>query len=101
NRYVKGDQFFISSISHFQIVWGYSAADESASRYREFLKGFRIEVTPMTKSDAEVAAEMKPSESDILDALIASCVRRYDASLWTGDRDFFKFLPKSKVQIFS
>jgi predicted nucleic acid-binding protein len=58
NRYVKGDQFFISSISHFQIVWGYSAADESASRYREFLKGFRIEVTPMTKSDAEVAAYM-------------------------------------------
>ena len=25
---------------------------------------------------------------------------RYDASLWAGDRDFFKFLPKSKEQIF-
>jgi predicted nucleic acid-binding protein len=100
-RYMKGDQFFLSSITHFQIVWGYSAAKKSASRYREFLKGFRIDVTPVTKSDAEDAADVKPSESDILDALIASSVKRYGASLWTGDRDFFKFLPKSKVQFFS
>lgn len=100
-RYVKGDQFFICSISHFQIEWGYSMIDESSHKYKEFLKGFRIEVTPLTKSDAEEAARMKPLESDIADALIASSVKRYDASLWTGDRDFLKFLPKSKVQIFS
>ncbi len=99
-RYVKGDQFFICSVSHFQIEWGYSMIDVSSHKYREFLRGFRIEVTPLTKSDAEQAANMKPSEPDILDALIASSVKRYDASLWTADMDFLKFLPKSKVQIF-
>jgi len=97
---MKGDQFFICSISHFQIEWGYSMIERSPHNYREFLRGFRIEVAPLTKSDAKLAFNMKPSESDILDALIASSVKRYDASLWTADRDFLKYLPKSKVLVF-
>ena len=100
DRYVKGAQFFISSISHFQIEWGYSTSNRSSEKYKEFLRAFRIEVVPLTKLDAEEAAKMQPSEGDVLNALIASEVRRHDGFLWTHDRDFLKFLPKSKVQIF-
>jgi len=100
-RYIKGDQFFISSISHFQIEWGYSVVGRSPQRYNEFLKGFKIEIVPLTKLDAEEAANMKPDEGDILDALIASSTKRHDGIMWTGDRDFLKFLPKSKVQVFA
>ena len=99
-RYVKGDQFFICAVSHFQIEWGYSMIRKSPQKYKEFLAGFRVEVAPFTKLDAEEAARTNPANSDILDALIASCVKRYDGELWTGDKDFFKFLPKSKVRIY-
>jgi predicted nucleic acid-binding protein len=99
-RYIKGDQFFICSVSHFQIQWGYSTAGRTPQKYKDFLNALRVEVAPLTKRDAEEAAEMKPADSDILDALIASCVKRYDGELWTADRDFLKFLPKSRVRIF-
>lgn len=101
DRYIKGDQFFISSISHFQIEWGYSTANRLSEKYRKFLRDFGVEVIPFTKSDAEEAAKMKPSEKDVLDALIAVAVRKLDGVLWSADKDFVKFLPKSKVQIFS
>lgn len=101
DRYIKGDQFFISSISHFQIEWGYSTANKSPEKYRKFLRDFGVEVVPLTKSDSEEAAKMKPSGIDILDAIIAAVVRKLDGVLWSADRDFVKFLPKSKVQIFS
>jgi predicted nucleic acid-binding protein len=101
DRYIKGDQFFISSISHFQIEWGYSTANRSSEKYKRFLRAFSVEIVPLTKLDAEEAAKMKPSEGDILDALIASGIKRHDGILWAQDRDFLKFLPRSKVQIFS
>ena len=99
-RYVKGDQFIICSVSHFQIEWGYSLSGISPKKYKDFLNGFRIDVAPLTKLDAEEAARMNPADSDLLDALIAACVKRHDGVLWTADRDFRKFLPKSKVQFF-
>ena len=100
DRYIKGDQFFLSSISHFQIEWGYSSANRSPKKYREFLRGFNVQVLPLTKLDAEEAAGMQPDDNDILDALIASTVRRHDCILWAEDKDFLKFLPRSKVRIF-
>jgi predicted nucleic acid-binding protein len=100
DRYIKGDKFFVSSITHFQLEWGYSIANKSSEKYRKFLRDFRVEVVPFTKSDAEEAAKTKPVESDILDSLIAATVRKLDGVLWSADRDFFRFLPKSKVQIF-
>jgi predicted nucleic acid-binding protein len=97
--FVKGDQFYLSVITHFQVMWGYSMAGRTPEKYEEFLKTLRIEVLPLTKLDAEEAAAKKPSKKDILDALIASSVKKYDAAIWTLDRDFLKFLHKSRVRI--
>ena len=99
DRYVRGDQFFINSVVHFQIEWGYHSAGKSPQKYKDFLNGFRVEVLPVTKMDAEEAAKMKPGHSSLLDALIASSVKRYDGILWTADKDFLRFLPKSHVRI--
>ena len=33
------------------------------------------------------------------DALIAATARRYDASVWTLDGDYLKFLPKARVRV--
>lgn len=100
DRYIKGDQFFISSISHFQLEWGYYIAHRSSEKYSQFLRDLSIEIIPLTKLDAEDSASMRPNEKDILDALIAASVKRLGALLWTEDRDFLKFLPKSKVELF-
>jgi len=42
---------------------------------------------------------MTPRKSDLLDALIAASVKRSDASIWTSDRDFLNFIPKSRVRL--
>jgi predicted nucleic acid-binding protein len=96
----KGDQFYVSIISHFQILWGYHLVGKSAEKYEEFLKSASIEIPSMTKTDVEEAAGMKPSKSDLLDALIASNAKKYDGIVWSLDKDFLKFLPKSKVRLF-
>ncbi len=99
--HVKGDQFCVSSISHFQIKWGYSIAARTSENYDEFLRSIHVEITPVTKTDAEEAARMKPSPVHILGALIASTVKKYNAKLWTFDRDFLRFLPKLNVRLLS
>lgn len=94
-----GDEFYLSVITHFQLMWGYSIARRSPEKYGAFLRRARVEIAPLTKADAEEAAQMKPSKADLLDALIAACVKRYDAAVWTADRDFIKFLSKEKVRL--
>ncbi len=100
DHYLKGDGFYVSSITHFQLMWVYAISGRSPEKYEDFVKQTRVEIAPLTKTDAEVAARMKPSRADLLDALISSCVKRYDGYIWTGDRDFLKFLPKTRVEIF-
>ena len=94
-----GSELYISSISHFQILRGYILAKMSAANYHEFLEMAGVGIAPIIKADAEEAAKMKPSKTDLLDALIASSAKRYGATVWTGDKDFLKFLPKSKVRV--
>jgi predicted nucleic acid-binding protein len=96
---VEGNSFFVSSITHFQLLWGYSLAGMSAAGYEDFLEQTGTEVAPVTRQDSEHAATLKPNSSDLLDALIAASVGRYDASIWTFDRDFLKFLPKARVHL--
>ena len=96
---LQNDTFYESVISHFQIVWGYSIAGRSPIRYETFIRRTGIEIVPLTKSDAEAAARSKPAKADLLDALIAASVGRYDAVIWTADRDFLRFLPKDKVRL--
>jgi predicted nucleic acid-binding protein len=36
---------------------------------------------------------------DLLDELIAATRRRYDASIWTLDKDYQKFPPKTLVRV--
>lgn len=95
----KGDQFFVSSITHFEILWGYLTAHQSPQNYEEFLRAIPVEVVPLTRHGAEHAAELKPAVVQVLDALIASTVRKYDGKIWTFDSDFLKFLPKTSVRI--
>jgi len=98
-HYAKGDQFYVSSITHFQIMWGYSLANRTSEEYEELLRSTRIEIAPVTKIDAENAAKMKPVTAHVLDALIASTVKKYGGIVWTLDKDFLGFLPKSNVRI--
>ena len=67
--------------------------------YEAFLEATKAEVVPLTKVDAAQAALMKPGREDLLDALIAATARRYDASVWTLDTDYLKFLPKARVRL--
>lgn len=94
-----GLQLYVSAISHFQILWGYVAAKMSSANYDRFLEIAGVEVAPLIKADAEEAAKLKPNKTDLLDALIASSAKRYGAAVWTGDKDFLKFLPKSRVRV--
>jgi predicted nucleic acid-binding protein len=94
-----GLELYVSSISHFQILWGYAIAKMSAANYHKFLEIARVGIAPIIKADAEEAARMKSSKADLLDALIASSAKRYGAVVWTADKDFLKFLPKSKVRM--
>ena len=99
-QYSADGQFYISAITHFQILWGYAAAKMPSENYARFLETAGVQVAPLIKADAEEAAKMKPATADSLDALIASSAKRYDATVWTSDRDFLKFLPKSRVRFF-
>ena|SRR2546427_11124733 len=98
-RRLAGDEFYLSVITHFQILWGYLSARLSPARYEMLLEVAEMRISPLTKLDAEEAASMKPNRNDLLDALIAASVRRSDASIWTSDRGFLMFLPKSKVRL--
>jgi len=95
----NGDQFFVSSITHFEILWGYMTAHQSPENYEEFLRAIPVEVVPRTGQGAEQAANLKPAVVQVLDALIASTVKKYNGRIWTFDRDFLRFLPKSSVRI--
>ncbi len=81
-------------------MWGYSIAGRSPEKYTAFLRRASVQIAPLTKTDAEEAAQLRPSRADLLDALIAACVKRYDAEVWTADKDFFKFLSKDRVRLF-
>src|SRR5580704_6553855 len=82
-RRLAGDEFYLSVITHFQVMWGYRSAGLSSEKYERLLEVGEIEISALTKTDVEAAAEMKPKKSDLLDALIAASVQRYDASIWT------------------
>ena len=96
----EGSNFFVSSVTHFQLLWGYALAGMTPTGYEGFLEQTGTEVVPLTKLDAKEAAGLKPGASELLDALIAASVNRHDAELWTLDRDFLKLLPKARVHIF-
>ncbi len=96
---LAGDEFCLSAITHFQLLWGYFSANLSAEKYERLLEVAEIMISPLTKLDAEMAARMKPKKNDLLDALIAASVKRLDANIWTGDSDFLKFLPKANVRL--
>ena len=95
----SGSTFCVSAVTHFQLQWGYSMAGMSQAKYDAFLDTTRTEVVPLTKTDAEEAASMRPGRDDIPDALIAATAKRYDASVWTLDRDFLRLLPKARVRL--
>jgi predicted nucleic acid-binding protein len=98
-RRQAGDEFYLSVITHFQVMWGYRSAGLSSEKYERLLEVGEIEISALTRTDVEAAAEMKPKKSDLLDALIAASVQRHDASIWTGDRDFLSMLPKNRVRL--
>ena len=98
-RRLAGDEFYLSVITHFQILWGYFLSGLSPARYTRLLEVAEIGISPLTRPDAEEVARMTARKSDLLDALIAASVSRSDASIWTSDRDFLKFIPKSRVRL--
>ena len=95
----NGDELFISVLRHFEIIWGYMTANLAPSNYREFLEKLGVSVVALLEEDAIFAAEKKPEKRKLVDALIAATVNRYDAFVWTKDRDFKHFLPKEKIRI--
>ena len=96
---LAGDEFYLSVITHFQVLWGYLAAGLSTDRYERLLEVAEIGIAPLTRLDVETAAGLKPSKRDMLDALIAATAKRYDAHVWTSDRDFLKFLPRTQTKL--
>jgi len=92
------DEFYISALTHFEILLGYVTARRSSARYEDFLRSLKIEVVPLTKTDSEEAS-MMPSKKDIADSLVAAAVNRHGAVLWTKDSDFLKFLSKDSVRL--
>jgi predicted nucleic acid-binding protein len=98
-RRLAGDEFHLSVITHFQVMWGYRSAGLSSEKYERLLEVGEIEISALTRTDVEAAAEMKPKKSDLLDAIIAASVQRYDASIWTADRGFLSLLPKNRVRL--
>ncbi len=98
-RVVSGDQFLVSVLTHFEILWGYRKAGLATRAYEVFLSKMDIDVAPLLQEDAVFAANRKPGREKLVDALVAATVSRYDASIWTKDADFLRFLPKEKVII--
>lgn len=99
NRVTLGDEFLISVLTHFEILWGYKKAALSTSKYESFLSRLDIAIAELQHEDAVMAAEWSPSRENVVDALIAGTVTRYNASIWTKDTGFLQFLPKEKVVI--
>jgi predicted nucleic acid-binding protein len=95
----SGDEFLLSVLTHFEILWGYWKARLSTARYEVFLSKLNIDVAPLLQEDAVFAAGKKPPREKLVDALVAATVSRYDASIWTKDTDFLQFLPQEKVII--
>lgn len=98
-RVSSGDQLLISVLTHFEVLWGYRTAKLSSSNYDNFLDKLHVEVAPLLDEDAVLAAVKKPKKGMLVDALIAATVTRYDAILWTKDRDFGQFLPDEKITL--
>ena len=48
DRVIEGDTFYISVITHFEILWG--------------LNDLNIQVVPLLKSDVEMATGIKPQK---------------------------------------
>jgi len=96
---LAGDEFYLSVITHFQILWGYIFAGLSTEKYEKLLEVAEIKISPLTKVDAEEAAKMKPKRKDLLDALIAASAKGYGADVWTSDADFLKFLPRASIKL--
>ena len=97
DKVVSGDEFLVSALTHFELLWGYRTAGLPSARYETFLSKLDIDVAPLLQEDAVTAANKRPSRENLVDALIAATVTRYDASIWTKDADFLRFLPKQKV----
>ena len=93
----SGDQFLISVLTHFEVLWGYRTANLGSSHYEEFLDKLHVEVASLLHEDAMLAASKKPTKGKLVDALIAATVARYNANVWTRDRDFAQFLPEEKI----
>jgi len=98
-RVTSGDTLLISTLTHFQILWGYRRASLPTTRYEAFLKKLGVEVAPLVAEDAALAAQRKPRREDLVDALISATANRYGAIVWTKDEDFLQFLPKEKVNL--
>jgi len=99
DRVVYGDEFLVSALTHFEILWGYRKAGLATERYDAFLSKLEINVAPLLEEDAVFAANKKPGREKLVDALIAATVTRYDSLIWTRDTDYLRFLPKEKVII--
>ena len=94
-----GDEFLISVLTHFEVLWGYRMANLDSARYYGFLERLHIEVASLLEEDARLAADRKPGKGKLVDALVAATVTRYDSNIWTKDHDFDQFLPEEKVTI--
>jgi len=94
-----GDEFLISVLTHFEVLWGYRMAVLDSARYYDFLERLHIEVACLLDEDARSAADRKTGKGKLVDALVAATVTRYDSNIWTKDHDFDKFLPEEKVTI--
>ena len=99
DRVVCGDEFLVSALTHFEILWGYRKVGLATERYDAFLSKLEINVAPLLEEDAVFAANKKPGREKLVDALIAATVSRYDSLIWTRDTDYLRFLPKEKVII--
>jgi predicted nucleic acid-binding protein len=89
----------VSVLTYAQIRWGYQTAGLPTVKYDSFLSRLRIDIAPLVQEDAAFAARKKPKRDDLVNALIAATVIRYEAVIWTKDRDFLEFLPKEKVSV--
>ena len=65
-RHLASDEFYLSVIPHFQILWGYLSARLSPARYERLLEVAEMRISPQTKLDAEEAAAMKPNKNSHL-----------------------------------
>ena len=51
-RVAAGSAFYVSAVTHFQLLWGYSTAGMTPGAYEAFLEATKAEVVPLTKVDA-------------------------------------------------